>query len=88
MDTADNYQSVVVFDLGGGTFDVSVIEIRDNVFEVVATDGDLFLGGINFDQIILNEILTTFHGEHGVDLTSESAHCSAYVISLSNQKLT
>jgi molecular chaperone DnaK len=66
-------ERVVVFDLGGGTFDVSVIEIRDNVFEVVATDGDLFLGGINFDQIILNEILTTFHSEHGVDLTSEPA---------------
>jgi len=66
-------ERVVVFDLGGGTFDVSVIEIRDNVFEVVATDGDLFLGGINFDQIILNEILTTFHSEHGVDLTTEPA---------------
>ena len=66
-------ERVVVFDLGGGTFDVSVIEIRDNVFEVVATDGDLFLGGINFDQIILNEILTTFHSEHGVDLTNEPA---------------
>lgn len=66
-------ERVVVFDLGGGTFDVSVIEIRDNVFEVVATDGDLFLGGINFDQIILNEILTSFHSEYGVDLTSEPA---------------
>ena len=66
-------ERVVVFDLGGGTFDVSVIEIRDNVFEVVATDGDLFLGGINFDQLLLNEILTSFHTEHGVDLSTDAA---------------
>jgi molecular chaperone DnaK len=64
-------QRVVVFDLGGGTFDVSVIEIRDNVFEVVATDGDLFLGGINFDQLMLNEILASFHQQHGIDLSED-----------------
>lgn len=61
-------ERVVVFDLGGGTFDISIIEIRDNVFEVVATDGDLFLGGINFDQTLLDYIVTDFHEQHGVDL--------------------
>jgi molecular chaperone DnaK len=65
-------QRIVVFDLGGGTFDVSVIEIRDNVFEVVATDGDLFLGGINFDQLLLNHVLEAFKAEHGHDLSEDA----------------
>ena len=64
-------ERVVVFDLGGGTFDVSIIEIRDNVFEVVATDGDLFLGGINFDQALLEFIINEFQQEHGIDLSQD-----------------
>ena len=50
-------QTVVVYDLGGGTFDVSVIEIRDRVFEVKATGGDIFLGGIDFDNVLMKHVL-------------------------------
>lgn len=62
---------IVVYDLGGGTFDVSILEIGDGVFEVKATNGDTFLGGDDFDQRIIEYILEQFKKENGVDLTSD-----------------
>ncbi len=64
-------KKVVVFDLGGGTFDVSVLEIGEGVFEVLATNGDTHLGGDDFDKEILNWILTEFKKEHGIDLSHD-----------------
>jgi molecular chaperone DnaK len=64
-------QRLAVYDLGGGTFDVSIIEIRDKVFEVVATGGDTFLGGIDFDDRIMGDVLERFMEETGVDLSSD-----------------
>jgi molecular chaperone DnaK len=59
---------VVVFDLGGGTFDVSVLRMADGVFEVLATHGDTYLGGEDFDQAIVNALADRFQEEHGIDL--------------------
>jgi molecular chaperone DnaK len=64
-------ERVLVYDLGGGTFDVSIIEIRDRVFEVKATGGDIFLGGIDFDDAIIRHVLDDFRGKHGIDLSSD-----------------
>jgi len=64
-------QRVLVYDLGGGTFDVSVIDIRDRVFEVKATGGDIFLGGIDFDEAIIGHVLEDFRGRHGIDLRGD-----------------
>ena len=54
------HETVVIYDLGGGTFDVSIIEIRDRVFEVKATGGDIFLGGLDFDQAMIRYVLRDF----------------------------
>ena len=64
-------EKVVVYDLGGGTFDVSIIEIRDRVFEVKATGGDIFLGGIDFDNAMIKQVLEDFSQKHGVDLSAD-----------------
>jgi len=64
-------QRVLVYDLGGGTFDVSIIEIRDRVFEVKATGGDIFLGGIDFDAAMIDHVLQDFRVKHGIDLSSD-----------------
>jgi molecular chaperone DnaK len=64
-------QRVLVYDLGGGTFDVSIIEIRDRVFEVKATGGDIFLGGIDFDNAMIHHVLDGFQAKHGVDLSTD-----------------
>jgi len=64
-------ETVLVFDLGGGTFDVSVIEIRDRVFEVKSTGGDIFLGGIDFDNALISFVLGEFRSEHDIDLSSD-----------------
>ena len=61
-------QKVMVYDLGGGTFDVSIIEIGDDVIEVLATSGDNHLGGDDFDERVANYLLDTFQREHGEDL--------------------
>jgi molecular chaperone DnaK len=68
-DTAD--QTILVFDLGGGTFDVSVLEIGDGVFEVKSTSGDTELGGDDWDQAIIDWMVTQFKNAHGVDLSSD-----------------
>ncbi len=62
-------QRLAVYDLGGGTFDISIIEIRDKVFEVVATGGDTFLGGIDFDDRVMGHVMEGFMGDTGVDLS-------------------
>lgn len=62
---------IAVYDLGGGTFDVSILEMGDGVFEVLATNGDTHLGGDDFDQIIIEWIVSEFKKESGVDLTSD-----------------
>ena len=64
--------TIVVFDLGGGTFDVSVLEIQDGVFEVKATNGDTFLGGEDFDQVLVEYVLNEFKKQEGVDLSKDS----------------
>ncbi len=68
-DKAD--QKVAVYDLGGGTFDISVLEIGDGVFEVLATNGDTHLGGDDFDKEIINWILAEFKKENGIDLSQD-----------------
>ena len=64
-------ERVLVYDLGGGTFDVSIIDVRDRVFEVKATGGDIFLGGIDFDNAIIAHTLDAFRAQHGIDLSSD-----------------
>jgi molecular chaperone DnaK len=64
-------KKVLVYDLGGGTFDVSIIEIRDRVFEVKATGGDIFLGGIDFDNAIIHHVLKDFASKTGIDLATD-----------------
>jgi molecular chaperone DnaK len=64
-------ERVLVYDLGGGTFDVSIIDIRDRVFEVKATGGDVFLGGIDFDNAVIAHVLEAFRAKHGIDLSSD-----------------
>ncbi len=64
-------QKIMVYDLGGGTFDVSLLEISDGVFEVLATNGDTALGGDDFDQRIIDWIADTFKAENGIDLRSD-----------------
>ena len=62
---------IAVFDLGGGTFDVSILELGDGVFEVKSTNGDTFLGGGNFDQKIIDWMADEFKKESGIDLRSD-----------------
>ena len=62
-------QSLAVYDLGGGTFDISVIDIHDRVFEVIATGGDTFLGGVDFDDRVMGHIMKDFQDHHGIDLS-------------------
>lgn len=62
---------VAVYDMGGGTFDISILEIADGVFEVKSTSGDTFLGGDNFDERIINWIADDFHNETGIDLRKD-----------------
>ncbi|MBI3619028.1 molecular chaperone DnaK [Candidatus Peregrinibacteria bacterium] len=64
-------QKIIVYDLGGGTFDVSVLEMGDGVFEVIATNGDTHLGGDDFDQVIIEWILSEFKKDQGVDLSKD-----------------
>ncbi len=65
-------EKIVVFDLGGGTFDVSILEVGDNVVEVRATNGDTFLGGEDFDQRVINYLVEEFRKEQGIDLAKDS----------------
>ena len=62
---------IAVFDLGGGTFDVSVLEVGDGVFEVKSTNGDTFLGGEDFDQAIIDFLADDFKNTQGIDLRND-----------------
>ena len=67
-----DHKKIVVFDLGGGTFDVSVLEIGDGVFEVKSTNGNTFLGGEDFDNAIVSYLAEKFKEEHGIDLADDA----------------
>src|SRR6201994_4323872 len=71
LDKEDADRTVLVFDLGGGTFDVSILEIGDGVFEVKSTHGDTKLGGDDWDQRIIDWLVTSFRNDHGVDLSAD-----------------
>ncbi|EJG1259778.1 molecular chaperone DnaK [Staphylococcus pseudintermedius] len=71
LDKTDKDEKVLVFDLGGGTFDVSILELGDGVFEVLATAGDNKLGGDDFDQVIIDYLVQQFKSENGVDLSQD-----------------
>ena len=72
LDKQSKDMKIVVFDCGGGTHDVSVLELGDGVFEVLSTDGDTHLGGDDFDQAIIEWLVTEFKDENGVDLTKDA----------------
>jgi molecular chaperone DnaK len=72
LDKEGEDQTILVFDLGGGTFDVSVLEIGDGVFEVKSTHGDTHLGGDDWDQRIIDWLVESFKGDHGVDLSTDA----------------
>lgn len=67
----DNEGIIAVYDLGGGTFDISILEVADGVFEVKSTNGDTYLGGDNFDEIIIDWIADQFKQENGIDLRKD-----------------
>ena len=71
LDKTDIDQKVLVFDLGGGTFDVSILELGDGVFEVLATSGDNLLGGDDFDQAIIDYLVDEFKKEQAIDLSQD-----------------
>ncbi|MBS4461109.1 molecular chaperone DnaK [Aerococcaceae bacterium zg-B36] len=71
LDKTDAEEKVLVFDLGGGTFDVSILELGDGVFDVLSTAGDNHLGGDDFDQKIIDFLVAEFKKEHGVDLSKD-----------------
>ena len=71
MDKEDQDQKIMVYDLGGGTFDVSILDIGDGVFEVLATNGNTHLGGDDFDQRIIDYLVSEFKKSNGIDLTTD-----------------
>ncbi|QHE53042.1 molecular chaperone DnaK [Pontibacillus sp. HMF3514] len=71
IDKEEEDQTILVYDLGGGTFDVSILDIGDGTFEVVATAGDNKLGGDDFDQVIIDHMVAEFKKEHGIDLSQD-----------------
>ena len=73
MDKKDKDMTVAVYDLGGGTFDISILELGDGVFEVKSTNGDTHLGGDNFDEKIIDWLVEEFKTENGMDLTTDAA---------------
>ncbi|MDE0728348.1 MAG: molecular chaperone DnaK, partial [Alphaproteobacteria bacterium] len=71
LDKQSDGKTIAVYDLGGGTFDISVLEIGDGVFEVKATNGDTFLGGEDFDLVVVNYLADEFKKENGIDLRED-----------------
>src|SRR5258707_3841117 len=71
LDKGEKEQTILGFDLGGGTFDVSLLEIGEGVVEVRSTAGDTHLGGDDWDQKIVDHLIKTFSGQHGVDLSKD-----------------
>jgi molecular chaperone DnaK len=74
LDKADKKdEKIAVYDLGGGTFDISILELGDGVFEVKSTNGDTHLGGADFDRVIINYFADEFKKEHGIDISDDKA---------------
>ncbi|MBX6334037.1 molecular chaperone DnaK [Candidatus Saccharibacteria bacterium] len=73
LDKGDKEEKIAVYDLGGGTFDISILELGDGVFEVKSTNGDTHLGGADFDRALVNYFVEEFKKEHGIDLTEDKA---------------
>lgn len=73
----DKDETILVFDLGGGTFDVSILELSEGTFEVQATNGDTHLGGDDFDQKIIDWMVGEFKQENGIDLSQGQDGCPA-----------
>ncbi len=71
LDKQDKNQTILVYDLGGGTFDVSILEIGDGLFEVKSTAGNNHLGGDDFDKVVMDYIVAEFKKEHGIDLSGD-----------------
>ncbi|WP_433212312.1 molecular chaperone DnaK [Dactylosporangium sp. CS-047395] len=71
LDKGPKEQTVLVFDLGGGTFDVSVLELAEGVVEVKSTSGDNHLGGDDWDERVIDHLVKTFRGQHGIDLSAD-----------------
>jgi len=86
LDKKDN-ETILVFDLGGGTFDVSVLEVGDGVFEVLSTSGDTHLGGDDFDEKIVQWLIKEFKDSDGIDLTKDSQAFSDLQKPLKKQRL-
>lgn len=71
LDKGESNQKILIYDLGGGTFDVSILELGDGVFEVLATNGNTRLGGDDFDNVIMNWIVAEFKKSEGIDLSND-----------------
>merc|ERR1712213_19656 len=69
---AKDGQTIAVYDLGGGTFDISILEISGGVFEVKATNGDTVLGGEDFDEELMKFLVNDFKAQQGIDLSSDN----------------
>ena len=72
LDKQGKDQKIAVYDLGGGTFDISILELGDGVFEVLSTNGDTHLGGDDFDDVIINWMADEFKADEGVDLKADA----------------
>lgn len=73
MEKMPNGKKLVIYDLGGGTFDVSILEVNENVFEVKSTNGDTMLGGDDIDYVLIEHILKEFKNKENVDLTNDAS---------------
>lgn len=71
LDKSEGDKKIAVYDLGGSTFDISILDLGDGVFEVLSTDGDVFLGGDDFDEVIIDWMVDEFKKENGIDLTKD-----------------
>ena len=87
LDKVEEEQTILVFDLGGGTFDVSILELGDGVFEVKATNGDTHLGGDDFDKRIVDWMVTEFKRENGIDLSADKMSAQRLVEAAEKAKL-
>ena len=86
LDKKDQDIKIAVFDLGGGTFDISILELGDGVFEVKSTNGDTHLGGDDFDRVIINWLADEFKKDEGIDLREDAAALTRLKRLLKKQK--
>ena len=87
LDKTNKDEKVLVFDLGGGTFDVSVLELGDGVFEVCSTAGDNHLGGDDWDQRIIDWLADKFQADNGIDLRKDKMAMQLSLIHISDLRL-